>query len=111
MDNNKNLEELLNLIESEDVFALLSEENLEGLNQLMKYELITIKDEKVYLTQLGKEAQVHGVKNIIARRNVEKVVAEIPVKIHFKARKDYMLYSLLFLFLSLLLLAYQLLWL
>lgn len=102
-------EGLLHLIETQDVFNILSEENMEGLNELMKYELITVKDDKVYLTPLGKEAQIHGVKNVIATKSMQKITATIPTTTPFRIKKTN-LWSLLFLFLALLFIVFQYIW-
>ncbi len=103
-------EELLNLVESGDVFNILSEGNMSGFNELMKYEMITVKDDKVFLTSLGKEAQIHGVKNVIGRKNVESIASGIPVARSFKTKKNYLIWSLVFLFLALLLIVFQYIW-
>lgn len=103
-------DELLNLIESDEVFTILSEENIPGFNKLVKYELISIKDDTVYLTDLGKEAQIHGVENVLARKHNGMVVEEIPAKIPFRIRKTYLIWSLLFLFLAILILVFQIVW-
>lgn len=103
-------DELLNLIESEEVYTILSEENMSGFNDLVKYELICIKDDKVFLTELGKEAQRCGVKNFLANKHIELVVAEIPAKIPFRVRKTYLIFSLIFLFLAFLILILQMIW-
>jgi hypothetical protein len=103
-------EDLLHLIETEDVFNILSEENMVSFNELMKYELIAVKDDKVYLTPLGKEAQVQGVKNVIAKKNLQKVSLGIPAVNTRKSVKIYLFWSLLFLFLVLLFLVFQYIW-
>ncbi len=103
-------EELLNLIEIEDIFTILSEENMEGFNELVKYELICIKDDKVFLTDLGREAQVSGVKNVLARKNVDMVIADIPSKLPSRVRKSYLIWSLLILLLAMLLFIFQMIW-
>ena len=111
---NKNLcqcqEDLLHLIETEDVFNILSQENMEGFNELMKYELITVKDDKVYLTPLGKEAQIHGVNNVIARKNAKVVATQIPAATSFKSGKTFLIWSIAILFLSLLFFVFQYIW-
>lgn len=108
--NFKDPEELLNLIESGDVFSILSEENMKGFNELMKYELIAVKDDKVYLTPLGKEAQIHGVQKVISRKPVQFSTVAIPEKIPFKIRRIYLFGSLLFLLLAFLFLVLQIIW-
>lgn len=102
-------EDLLNLIENEDVFNILSEENMESFNELMKYELITVKDEKVHLTPLGKEAQIHGVKNVIGRKNVEHITTRI-TSAPSRVWKSFLIWPVLILFLALLYLVFQYIW-
>lgn len=100
-------DEMLHLIESKDIVKLLSEENMKGFNDLMKYELIGIKDDTVFLTELGKEAKLYGVKNIVARQRVHILAAKIPSRIPLRIRMLYLIISLLFLSLALFILIYN----
>lgn len=62
------MDRLLKLIEEGDPDVILSEEQLiPRFNELMKYDLVTLKDDKVYLTEKGKEAKREGVDKIIKR--------------------------------------------
>ncbi len=57
---------LLELIDEGDADAILSEDELiSRFNELLKYELIAVEYEKVYLTEKGKEAKNKGVEAII----------------------------------------------
>lgn len=62
------MDRLLKLIEEGDPDVILSEEKLiPRFNELMKYDLVTLKNEKVYLTEKGKQAKREGVEKIIKR--------------------------------------------
>src|SRR5690606_20561870 len=99
-------EELLNLIESGDIVQLLSEENMGGFNELMKYELIEVRDDKVFLTTLGKEAKLNGVKETLSKRPVKRQQANISSGLPLKNSRLYFLLSLLLLFFALLMMSY-----
>ncbi len=103
-------EDLLNLIENEDVFNILCDENMEGFNELMKHELITVKDDKVYLTPLGKEALVNGVKNVISKKNKLKAAPRITAAISYKPLYSYLIGCLILLFLALLFVIFKSIW-
>lgn len=58
---------LLKLVQDSDTTKILTDENLKkSLNDLMKYELIDIKNEKIYITERGKRAQREGLNAVIA---------------------------------------------
>ena len=62
------MDRLLKLIEEGDPAVILSEERLiPRFNELMKYDLVELKDERVFLTEKGKEAKREGVEKIIKR--------------------------------------------
>ncbi|UJH92463.1 hypothetical protein LZ575_08185 [Antarcticibacterium sp. 1MA-6-2] len=62
------MDRLLKLIEEGEADVILSEEKLiPRFNELMKHDLVTLKDEKVFLTEKGKKAKVEGVDKIINR--------------------------------------------
>lgn len=103
-------EDLLNLIEKEDVFNILCDENMEGFNELMKHELIAVKDDKVYLTPLGKEALDNGVKNVISQKNKLKTAPRLTTAISYKPLYSYLLGCLILLFLALLFVVYKSIW-
>jgi|SRR5690606_18401337 len=100
-------EEMLHLIECGDIVELLSEENMKGFNDLIKYELIVVKDDKIYLSELGKEAKLNGVKNTVARQRVKILAANIPSRIPLRISKLYLIISLLSLLLALLFLIFN----
>ncbi|CAN5158341.1 hypothetical protein BH23BAC2_BH23BAC2_23410 [soil metagenome] len=89
-------EDLLNLIEEGDAFSILSDAHTQGFKDLMKYELIATKDDKVYLTELGKEAQKIGVNAVISRKSATLSIPQIPVKKVVKNRNKFLI-SVLFL--------------
>jgi len=100
-------EEMLHLIESGDMVELLSEENMKGFNDLIKYELIVVKDDKIFLSDLGREAKLMGVKHTVARQRIQIIAANIPSGIPLKISKLYLIISLLLLLFILLILIYN----
>lgn len=77
-------DKLLRLIEMGDATVILSPEYIESLNELMKREFITIENEKLQLTDKGRQAQIHGVK---ATNNPEIPVQEQVELYDFPAQK------------------------
>lgn len=53
---------LLELIEEGDPTVILSSENMENLNELIKYEFISIENDRLKLTEKGRQAKAVGVK-------------------------------------------------
>lgn len=71
------LDKLLQLVDEGDPNTILDEENLTAtFNELVKYGLITIEDEQVYLTAEGKLAKEEGVQNFIEKLQQEQVQVE-----------------------------------
>ena len=71
------LDRLLQLVDEGDPNTILDEENLTAtFNELVKYGLITIEDEQVYLTAEGKLAKEEGVQNFIEKLQQEQVQVE-----------------------------------
>ncbi len=69
---------LLKLIEEGDATTILSEEHFgEKFNDLVKYELVAIKKDKVSLTAIGKHALRVGVKSVIEKIRNNVAVAQI----------------------------------
>lgn len=59
-------DKLLKLIEEGDADTILSEENMQNsFSELIKYELIVLKNDKVFLTELGTVARIVGVKKVV----------------------------------------------
>lgn len=73
-----NQDKLLQLIDEGDPSSILSEEYLKGFNELMKYELITFENDKVSLTNLGREAQKVGVLQVLHQLKTPAPVVELP---------------------------------
>lgn len=92
-----NHDSLLKMIEQANIEEILLEENLSGFNELMKYELITIQDGQVHLTENGKKAKLEGVQTVVERLRVETQ----PLKLAQPDPKSRMVYYLLFLLLLL----------
>lgn len=99
-----NQEKLLRLIDEGDPSSILSEENTKGFNELMKYQLITIEDDKVSLTELGREAINEGILKVMEKAKEPTILVNAlnsPIKVLPKNRKVYYA-SLLFFLLMLL---------
>jgi len=61
-----NLERLIKLIDEGDPEVILAEESLvPKFNELLKYDLVVIKDDRVFLTEKGRLAKIHGIEHII----------------------------------------------
>lgn len=77
----KNLEDgptrLLKLIDEGDASAILSEKNFGvRFNELVKYELVAIKKDRLRLTEMGRHALRVGARSVIEKikKNVAKSV-------------------------------------
>ena len=69
---------LLKLIEEGDASTILSERSFsEKFNDLVKYELVAIKRDKVSLTEIGKHALRVGVKQVIDKIKNKVAIAKI----------------------------------
>ncbi|UJH92059.1 hypothetical protein LZ575_05490 [Antarcticibacterium sp. 1MA-6-2] len=73
---------LLKLIEQGDAAIILSEENLQNcISELLKFELIVIKNDHIYLTEIGKTALIVGVEKALTDLKSKKAtVLAIPVE-------------------------------
>lgn len=61
MDSRTSVEKIISLIEMGDPVPILAEESfIEVFNELLKYELIDLKDDKIVLTPKGEEARKIG---------------------------------------------------
>ncbi len=71
------LDRLLQLVDEGNPDTILAEENLVStFNDLLKYGLIAIEDERVYLTAEGKMAKEEGVEHFIDKLKQEQVTEE-----------------------------------
>lgn len=69
------LDRLLQLVEEDNPDTILAEEKLVAtFNELLKYGLIELQDEKIYLTPKGKLAKNEGVENFI--NNLKQIQAQ-----------------------------------
>lgn len=65
------IDNLLHVIEEGDAVTILSEEELiKGINFLFQYELITVTEDKLLLTERGKAAKRESVRVIIEREEL-----------------------------------------
>ena len=100
MDRSKDQERLLSLIEEGDAFKILSEENMgESFNELMKYQLISFDHGRVFITELGKQAQREGVQIFLERLKHNDLVKTLPVEKKLRAKSFYLLSALVITFL------------
>lgn len=60
---------LLQLIEEGDPTIILSSEYSRSLNELIKFEFIAIENERLQLTEKGKQAQLLGVKAVMEKKD------------------------------------------
>lgn len=86
----KNQDDLLRIIEDGDAEIILSPENSKGFNELVKYELVYMKNEKICLTDLGVKAKTEGATKIIAEMKA-KALKGLPVGKKPKQAKKYVL--------------------
>lgn len=71
---------LLKLIDEGDASAILSEKNFSiRFNELVKYELVAIKKDKISLTKMGRHALRVGVRSVI-----EKIKEKVSVSVILK---------------------------
>lgn len=61
-------ERLLQLIEDGDPTIILSSEFTESLNELIKYEFVSIEDERLQLTEKGQQAKLQGLKDFLVAK-------------------------------------------
>lgn len=74
----ENQQKLLQLIDEGDPSSILSEDNGRGFNELMKYQLISIKNDKVLLTDLGREAQKDGIVKVLNQLKSPAPAVKLP---------------------------------
>lgn len=72
--NNKNiLERLIKLIDEGDSEVILAEDALvPKFNELLKYDLVVIKEDRVFLTEKGQLAKIHGFEYIMEQEKLSK---------------------------------------
>ncbi len=65
---------LLKLIDKGDATAILAEENItKAFDELLRYDLIDIIEERVCLTRKGKKAKELGMKNFLEQNKTDPV--------------------------------------
>lgn len=73
----KKTDELLQIIEGGDPTKILSEDDLvQRLNFLLKHKLINITEDKIRLTEKGKDARTKGIQKIIEEKDFNKELLE-----------------------------------
>ncbi len=97
---NKKQDDLLWLIEKGNAERILAKKSFEDLNTVMRYELISLDNGKLSLTEREKEAKKHGVQEVIYRLHEKARIAETTAGKSNKNGKNY--FSLLMRFVSLL---------
>ena len=67
------LERLIKLIDEGDPEVILAEDSLvPKFNELLKYDLVVIKEDRVFLTEKGKLAKTHGFDYILEQEKLPK---------------------------------------
>lgn len=80
----------MELIVKGDCLSILAEDSLqENFNELLKYELIDVAEDKIVLTPKGEEAKAVGVEEVITRLRNEKKPKEVPEEIQQKKSDHY----------------------
>lgn len=106
-------DKLLKLIEEGDADTILSEENMQNsFSELIKYELIVIKNDKVFLTELGTVARIVGVQKIVNELKEKKIAVKTaaPVADPKDIRISYLSYYILLIVGLLMMLFIQIAW-
>ncbi|CAM4293700.1 hypothetical protein [Gillisia limnaea] len=68
------MDKLIDLIEKGDADKILSEEDLfPKFNRLVKYGLVVLKDEKVFLTEKGIQGKKEGVEAFIKKEELARI--------------------------------------
>ena len=97
-------DKLLCTIEEGDAVDILAEEYSESLNELMKAELIEIRNDKLELTDKGRQAKIIGVKDCLVKNpgESEKIrLEDFSENLSRDSRNRSLLIVLFFLMLSL----------
>ncbi|MFO7719476.1 MAG: hypothetical protein R6W85_03445 [Gillisia sp.] len=82
------MEKLIDLIEEGDPSKILSEEDLfPKFNELVKYGLVVLKDEKVFLTKKGIQAKKEGVDLFIKKEKFALIQAQYLQNAKFNKEK------------------------
>lgn len=69
----RSTQKLIELIKNGDAIAILAEDSLiEKFNDLLKYNLIDIVDDKIILTPKGENAMNMGLDNILAKLSLQE---------------------------------------
>ena len=98
-------DKLLQIIEDGDAVDILAEDYAKSLNALMKFELIEIHNEKLQLTDKGRQAKLKGVKDFMAPEPEQKEKMELvdfSTDVKSQAKNRSLLVILFFLMISLL---------
>ena len=105
MDNIKCLvsDELLKLIEEGNAAAILSADYTSSLNELIRYELISIDKETLTLTEKGKQAKISGFEAFLLQEKQDDITIKASInsqKIRIERSGWSLLIILFFLFIS-----------
>lgn len=106
-------DKLLKLIEEGDADTILSEENMQNsFSELVKYELIVIKNDKIFLTELGTVARIVGVQKVVNELKEKKIAIKTaaPVSNSKGIRTSSLSYYILLLIGLLMMLFIQIMW-
>ena len=83
----KILERLITLIDEGDPEVILAEEALvPKFNELLKHDLVVIKDDRVFLTEKGKLAKAHGFDYIVEQQKLPQKIVKKAFAVRIGAR-------------------------
>jgi len=81
------LERLIKLIDEGDPEVILAEDALvPKFNELLKYDLVVIKDDRVFLTEKGQTAKIHGFDYILEQEKLIKKPTNKPIGVRIGGR-------------------------
>lgn len=81
------MERLIKLIDEGDPEVILAEDALvPKFNELLKYDLVVIKDDRVFLTEKGKTAKIHGFDYILEQEKLLKKPSNRPIGVRIGGR-------------------------
>lgn len=82
------MERLIKLIDEGDPEVILAEDALiPQFNELLKYDLIVIKDDRLFLTDKGQLAKIHGFEYVLEQEKLHKKSVKKVIGVRIGGRK------------------------
>ncbi len=82
------MERLIKLIDDGDPEVILAEDALvPKFNELLKYELVVIKEDRVFLTEKGKIAKARGLEYILQQEKLPKTSVKKTIAARISGKK------------------------